>query len=168
MVFINQKKKLQKISYDLGLNSNRKSKQEKTNTVLEEEYKRTISSIQLFKQEIDLSIDWENMEQGPTHEPTGINLYKVWSYEINNVPEKWIPFINAEILYRNQTSNDSLIIKFPYKNIFFEIEDIVGSIRKKVTVHASLYFFENFNSPGLQGLYQAKLRLTLRNPNNFI
>lgn len=167
MAFNTQKNKLKNISTNINSNTDTHSKQKLTDTELDKEYRRTISSIQLFKQEIDLSSNWETMIPMFGHVPTGINLYKTWNVEINNVPEKWIPGIHVELLYRNQTSNDDLTFIFPYKNIFFEVEDISDS-KKKVTVHASLYLLESFDSPGLQGLLEAKMRLILRNPNEFI
>lgn len=134
------------------------------------ELNKAQSSLQIFKNIRDFSSEWEEMSV-PTGYDSALenapNFYKTWDIKILNVPERFIPF-HVEILYRNSTLEDNTILYFPYKSIFYELEDIDGSNNKNVTIHAGLYIFETRSTYPINPPLDAKLSIKVINPSQFI
>ena len=169
-MFNSQRKKLNhikqnsnKLDYDVDV-------QETIHNSNESEFDKTQSSLQLFKKGRDFSIDWEEMEVPSNHVSdlrTNPNYFKTWDIEFEGIAEKWIPF-DVEPLYRNAVLEDEIIFSSPNKSVFYEIEDIKNSNKKKVTLHAGLHFDETRTLDYVNPPLDAKLLIQINNPYDFI
>jgi len=169
MPFSTQKKKLENAFYNAEENEVQQIRQQEEKALQSKEHKDSVSTIQVFKVSNDLSIDWQDLLLfEPLTEGSSFGYYQVWSYEINNMPELWIPYINVRVLFRNKFTLENYIYLYPHLFYLLEVADLEGSPNKKVTIHASFNVSSEYSSSWNPANVQAKLQIYLRNPSEYL
>lgn len=161
-----------KIDYSINLNEinlNESDNQEQINDKNKTWLFQKQPSSSLFKAISDLSTDWEAMETpNDFFGETFVNQLKGWSVSIDRIDERFIPYIDATILYRNAGNIDTpYIFVSPTENIFFEVQDIEGEDNiKNLTIRAGLLLFETIPE-GTINVLEARLMVKLSDKLNF-
>lgn len=126
-------------------NENEISNQDQTNSQNNESINNSNPSSSIFKSISDLSTDWEPMIT-PRDEfsISKVNQMIGWTITIERIDERFLPYIDTTILYRNSGGiGTPYIPRTPSKNIFFEIIDLIGEDNiKKLNIHAGFFIFE--------------------------
>ena len=167
MGFENTKRKLQSIRNRQIQNEIKAERQKIENAFIEARTKNLSPNHSTFKRIRDLSTEWQTLTIATFFDGIeNINVqYTDFEVVLERYDERYIPFINVQILYRQVGGgDDGITLVVPNQIHYFELEDIQGETTvKKVTIRASLYFdSESFGQVEVENLYEAKLMITFR------
>ena len=176
MKFITQRKKLKKISNNIISNLNDISQQEISDIRINNESNSIQANYNLLKRRRDISTDWQLISVGypPIFDasPWGIFRYSNHIVEIHGIPEKWIPYLKTELIYRYQNSEaneDYSFIDNLRKNIFIQVFDIEGTTTKNIRILGGILFWDFFPTGTiLNKEIETKMQVILQSPHHFI
>lgn len=136
---------------------------------------QTIPILPSFNQIQDFNVDWADITVPISFDIVAGNYYLLVQWEVvATLPDNWIPFARFQMGYRMSDSPISSITIDPFQqsgntcryNHTTQIEDIAGSVLKKVTWNIS--FFVSNSDSTLLNTFQTKLFFILLNPNNMV
>jgi hypothetical protein len=137
---------------------------------------------QYIKKVNNLSIDWvvlnniSSEQFFPSSKINDENLFYEWIVDFSFLPEFLIPYINVQILYRSpenlpQRAFDDDLITFK-TNYIIQSEESEGNDLPKITLVANIFVRQRIDPQDIKELeiedIEAKLLITLQNPNNFV
>lgn len=137
---------------------------------------------QYIKKVNNLSTDWVVLSHEssevffPSSKINAENLVNEWLIDLNFLPEFLIPYINVQILYKSpenlpQRAFDNDLITFT-TNYIIQSEEGEGDILPKITLIARIFVSQRIEPFDIKPLeiedIEAKLLITLQNPNNFV
>jgi len=160
MSFEADKRRLQFIRNREIENQFKAERQKIQDSLINRDVKKLSPNHSTFKRHKNLTVDWQSMIHAVFNGSSDPDTqYIDWEVVLERFDERFIPFINIEVLTRvsDGSINDGANIETPNKIVVFELEDLPNeTYTKKLTIRASYYF-----SDGDVFLpYEAKLLIT--------